>query len=149
MIVFEILFLKYSLIELIFIIFIGLYRGSATGSSVGFFMGLADGVFSTTAFGVSSFSYAITGYLAGRIPRRIDEENPLAQISIVFFGVIAAKTIGIIIEMIFTGNRSMFYIWWTAIFVVLAPMFFWIFKKWWIYWFRKLEVDRSKEASDF
>jgi rod shape-determining protein MreD len=137
----EILFSKFSLFGIFFIIFIGLYRGSSSGCSVGFFIGLIEGVFSASSFGVSSFSYSITGYLAGRLPRRIDEGNSLAQIMVVFFGVILTKVINVIIEMIFTGIQGSLYFDWTAIFILAVPLFFSVFRKWWKLWFIKLDVD--------
>ncbi|OGS33851.1 MAG: rod shape-determining protein MreD [Elusimicrobia bacterium RIFOXYC2_FULL_34_12] len=137
-----ILFSNTSLLGLIFIIFIGLYRGSATGSTIGFFLGLTDGIFASSTFGVLSFSYAVVGYVTGRLPGRIDEENPLAQIIIVFIGVIFSKIISIILEMIFTGNKGILGIGWEFIFVIFVPLFFTIFKKWWLLWFEKLTVER-------
>ncbi|MDD5687320.1 MAG: rod shape-determining protein MreD [Elusimicrobia bacterium] len=138
----EILLSKFSFIGLIFIVFVGLYRGASVGCSVGFFIGLLEGVFSTTSFGVGSFSYSIVGYLAGHISRRIDEENPLAQIIIVFLTIILNWVISSIIETLFTGIQGLFYLDWKIVFVVLSPLYFWILKKWWFFWFKKLEVER-------
>jgi len=138
----EILFSKFSVFGLFFIIFIGLYRGSYTGCTVGFFIGLIEGVFFATTFGTLSFSYSIIGYLTGRLPKRIDEENPLAQISIVFFGVAIANVINLIIEVLFTGIPGIFSIAWLIVPVIISPVFFLIFKKWWIFWFNRLDVER-------
>ena len=138
----EILFSKFSVFGLFFIIFIGLYRGSYSGCTVGFFIGIIDGVFFATTFGTLSFSYSIIGYLAGRLPKRIDEENPLAQISIVFLGVIVSQVINLIIEVIFTGIPGIFSIAWLIVPVIISPVFFLIFKKWWLFWFDRLDVER-------
>ena len=138
----EILFSRISVLGLIFVIFIGLYRGSASGCSIGFIIGLVDGIFSASTFGIFSFSYAVIGYVAGRIAKRIDEENPLAQIIIVFLGILLNKVVSMILEMIFTANKGLFYIGWTTIFIVLTPLFFVIFKKWWFKWFKRLNVER-------
>ena len=138
----EILFSKFSVFGLFFIIFIGLYRGSYSGCTVGFFIGLIEGVFFATTFGTLSFSYSIIGYLSGRLPKRIDEENPLAQISIVFLGVIVSQVINLIIEVLFTGIPGIFSITWLIVPVIISPVFFLIFKKWWLFWFNRLDVDR-------
>ncbi|HAX62020.1 MAG TPA: rod shape-determining protein MreD [Elusimicrobia bacterium] len=138
----EILFSKFSVFGIFFIIFIGLYRGSYSGCTVGFFIGLIEGVFFATTFGALSFSYSIIGYLSGRLPKRIDEENPLAQISIIFFGVVISDSINIIIEVLFTGIPGIFSIIWLIIPVIISPVFFLIFKKWWMLWFNRLDVER-------
>lgn len=138
----EIVFSKFSVFGLLFVIFIGLYRGSNSGCTAGFFIGLIEGVFSVTTFGVLSFSYSIVGYLSGRIPRRMDEENPVAQISVVFLGVIAAQIINLIIEVIFSGIPGVFSLFGLIFSVVLAPVLFFIFRKWWLLWFDRLEVER-------
>ena len=141
----EILFSKISIFGLFFIIFIGLYRGSYPGCTVGFFIGLIDGVFFAATFGTLSFSYSIIGYLAGRIPKRIDEENPFNQISVIFFGVVVASIINSIIEVIFTGIAGIFSIasiTWRIVPVIISPVFFLIFKKWWLLWFDRLDVER-------
>ena len=138
----EIALSKFSLFGIFFVIFIGMHRGSSAGATFGFFTGLIEGVFSATSFGVCSFSYSLTGYLAGRLPERIDEGNPLVQIIIIFSGVILAKAVNIIMEMIFTGTRSSFYNVLTIVFVLFAPLFFKVFKFWWHLWFKKLEVER-------
>lgn len=140
---FEILFSKFSVFGLLFIIFIGLYRGSYAGCTVGFFIGLIEGVFFTATFGVLSFSYSIIGYLSGRLPKRVDEENPLAQIFIVFGGVVVAGGINLIIEVLFTGIPGIFSISWIIIPIIISPVFFFIFKKWWFFWFKRLDVDRG------
>ncbi|MFH0947598.1 MAG: rod shape-determining protein MreD [Elusimicrobiota bacterium] len=131
-----------TLFGLFFIIFIGLYKGSYTGCTLGFFIGLIEGVFSVTTFGTLSFSYSIIGYLAGRIPKRIDEENLFAQISIVFIGVVVYKIINLIIEVLFTGIPGIFSFGWLIIPVFFTPVFFLFFKKWWLFWFNRLNVDR-------
>jgi rod shape-determining protein MreD len=139
---FEILFPVFSIFSLLFVAFIGLYKGSASGCTVGFFIGLVEGVFSASSFGVGSFSYSIVGYLIGRLSRRIDEDYSLVQISIVFLGVILSKVVSSIIEMLFTGLAGVFNLNWTIILVVLAPIFFIIFKKWWFLWFKRFGVER-------
>ncbi|MBI5572930.1 MAG: rod shape-determining protein MreD [Elusimicrobia bacterium] len=138
----EFLFSKFSVFGLFFIIFIGLYRGSYAGCTVGFFIGIIEGVFFAATFGVLSFSYSIIGYLSGRLPKRIDEENPFAQISIVFFGVVVANIINLIIEVLFTGIPGFFLILWLIVPVIISPVFFLIFKKWWLFWFDRLDVGR-------
>ena len=139
---FEIIFSKFSVFGLLFIIFIGLYRGSYSGCTAGFVIGIIEGVFSTTTFGVLSFSYSIVGYLAGRIPKRMDEENPIAQISVALLGVVISQVISLIIEVLFTGIPGIFSLGWVFIPAILTPMFFLIFKKWWFLWFDKLNVER-------
>ncbi|MDO8734957.1 MAG: rod shape-determining protein MreD [Elusimicrobiota bacterium] len=138
----EILFSKFSVFGLFFIIFIGLYRGSYSGCTVGFFIGLIEGVFFAATFGTLSFSYSIIGYLSGRLPKRIDEENPLAQISIVFLGAVVSQSINLIIEVLFTGIPGIFSITWIIVPVIISPVFFLIFKKWWLFWFNRLDVER-------
>lgn len=127
---------------LLFIIFIGLYRGSYSGCTAGFVIGIIEGVFSATTFGVLGFSYSIVGYLTGRIPKRMDEENPIAQISVALLGVVISQVINLIIEVLFTGIPGIFSLGWVFIPVIFTPMFFLIFKKWWFLWFDKLNVDR-------
>jgi len=142
---FDTLFSKFSVFGLFFIIFIGLYRGSYSGCTVGFFIGLIEGVFSAPTFGALSFSYSIIGYLAGRIPKRIDEENLTAQISIVFLGVVVSKIINLIIEVLFTGIPGIFSIASIILLIVpviISPVFSLIFKKWWFFWFARLNVER-------
>lgn len=138
----EILFSKFSVFGLFFIIFIGLYRGSYAGCTVGFFIGFIEGVFFATTFGVLSFSYTIIGYLSGRIPKRIDEENPFTQISIVFLGIVVSNIINLIIEVLFTGVPGIFSILWLIVPVIVSPIFFLIFKRWWLFWFNRLDVER-------
>ena len=130
---------------LFFIIFIGLYRGPYSGCTVGFFIGIIDGVFFAATFGTLSFSYSIIGYLSGRLPKRIDEENPFAQIFIVFLGVAVSNIISLIIEVLFTGIPGIFSIasiTWLIIPAIISPAFFLIFKKWWLFWFDRLDVER-------
>lgn len=139
---FEIILPKFSLFGIFFIIFIGLYRGASAGCTVGFIIGLFEGVFSATSFGVNSFSYSIVGYFAGRLPKRIDEGNILAQIIVVLVGVGLAKIINMIIEMIFIGLRGSFYLGIDFIGIILVPLFFRAFKMWWAVWFKYIDVDR-------
>ncbi|MEW6557636.1 MAG: rod shape-determining protein MreD [Elusimicrobiota bacterium] len=152
----EILVSKFSVLGLLFVIFTGLYRGSATGSTVGFVIGIIEGVFFTTSFGVLSFCYAIIGYLAGRIPKRIDENNTIVIVALAFLAAIISKIISLVVEMIFspsilnvfpgragfTGTVGTIGFNWTVIFLVFTPVFFWVFKKWYLVWFRKLDVER-------
>ncbi|MFH1540640.1 MAG: rod shape-determining protein MreD [Elusimicrobiota bacterium] len=130
------------LFGLFFTIFIGLYRGSRTGCTVGFFVGLIEGVFSATTFGVFSFSYSIIGYLSGCLPKRIDEENQFTQILIVFLGVIISKIVNSVIEVLLIGIPGTFSFRWIIIFIIFTPLFFLIFKKWWLLWFDNLDVER-------
>ncbi|MBN1384960.1 MAG: rod shape-determining protein MreD [Elusimicrobia bacterium] len=139
---FEIIISKFSLFGIFFIIFIGLYRGTSAGCTVGFFIGLLEGIFSATSFGISSFSYSIIGYFAGRLPKRVDEENIFAQIIVVLLGVSLAKAINIILEMIFIGIRGSFYFGLEFVAIILVPLFFKLFKIWWNVWFKQLDVER-------
>ena len=131
-----------TMLGIFFIIFIGLYNGSYAGCGVGFFIGIIDGVFSATTLGVCSFSYSIVGYLAGRLPKRIDENKPVTQIVVVLLGETISKAINLIIEVLFTGTYGIPSFGWHIITTILTPLFFLVFKKWWLLWFGRLDVER-------
>ena len=139
---FEFLIPRFSFLGLFFIVFVGLYRGSSAGCTIGFITGVVEGVFSIASLGISSFTYSLIGYLVGYIPLRIDETNPVIQILILFFSIVFVKIISGIIEIIFIGNRMPFHFDWTILLILLAPLVFWIFTKWWKIWFEKLVVKR-------
>ncbi|MGA1825790.1 MAG: rod shape-determining protein MreD [bacterium] len=62
---------------------VGLSRGSASGITFGFFVGLIQDAFSSGLFGAQSFSKAIWGYVSGRSVLKLDPRYPLVQLILI------------------------------------------------------------------
>ena len=135
----------FSFIPLLFVVFTGLYRGSAAGCTAGFILGIFNGIFSTTVLGVDSFTYSAAGFLAGAIPDRVDENSAFFQIVISSASVFFAVVMSSVIEVIFisSGNPLDFIHFDTsALLTIFSPAVFIILKKWWGLWFGKLVAER-------
>lgn len=127
---------------LVFVIFIGMFKGPSAGTTLGFFMGLLYGIFTSGGPGIHSFSYALVGFFAGLIPSRIDENNPIIQVMAVGIGMIFASIVSMSLELIFTKHPVWFEFDWSLGFSLFAPLVFWCLSKWWSVWFGPLYVDR-------
>lgn len=61
----------------------GLLRGSASGVTFGFFLGLIQDAFSSGLFGAQSFSKAIWGYASGRSVLKLNPGYPMVQLTLI------------------------------------------------------------------
>ena len=57
-------------------------------------------------------------------------------------GMVIFQIINLTVEVIFTGVPGFFSISWLIVPVFFTPIFFLIFKKWWLLWFDRLDVER-------
>ncbi len=135
----------FSFLPLIFVIFIGLYRGPSAGATAGFFFGLFNGIFAPAALGVDAFTYSAAGYLAGVIPDRVDENSPVVQIVVSFAAALLVSAAASLIEAVFSASGSsagIFRFGGPVFFTLLAPAVFFVFKKWRGFWFGELTAER-------
>ncbi len=65
-------------------VFFSLQLGSMPGQWVGFVLGLLADVASISILGSQTFMFTLIGNLVGRLHGQIDEEKPIAQMTLVF-----------------------------------------------------------------
>jgi len=119
---------------LLSIIFFAIRGGSLTGEILGFVLGLLSDIASTTVFGSQVFMLTFLGYLAGKLERKVDEDQPLAQVALVFILSIANLLGLVLLESLFGGSPQRF----KGIFMILNPVYstllcpivFWGLLKW-------------------
>ncbi|OQA90165.1 MAG: rod shape-determining protein MreD [Elusimicrobia bacterium ADurb.Bin231] len=129
-------------IGLLFIVFTGLYRGSSSGATIGFILGFCNDFFAGSAIGIDSFSYATIGFCAGLMPARFDENNPLLQTAVSIVCFILAEILGGALELLFVSAGTFFSFDYSILIVLFAAPIFFVFKKWWIFWFKELVAIR-------
>lgn len=66
----------------------GFIFGSVVGQWLGFSWGLWMDTIGVHLFGLNGFLFALMGYLAGKLRRRIDSERPIPQLVIALMGTL-------------------------------------------------------------
>ncbi len=61
-----------------------LLEGSRSGAILGFWGGLMEGIFTTTALGVTAFIKTVAGYVVGELRRRVVTRTVLWPMAVVF-----------------------------------------------------------------
>jgi len=115
-------------------VFFAIRGGSLTGEIFGFVSGLLSDIASTTVFGSQVFMLTLLGYLAGKLERKVDEDQPLAQMVLVFVLSIVHLLGLVLLESLFGGSPQRFS--GIVIFLnpfystLLCPVIFWGLLKW-------------------
>ena len=121
---------------LMFVVYTALNKGIMKGQLAGFFYGLTWDVLSNDIFGVKTLSFTIAGYLAGSFNKKLNKNQPLTQIIVMFVGIIITKLIVNIVyvimpvsEMVAVQNFELSF--WSLfnifINIVLVPVIFKVF----------------------
>ena len=76
---------------LIYIVYIGLNRGSIKGELTGFFYGLIWDILSTDIFGIRALTFTISGYISGRFNKKLDKNQVLTQIIVMFLSLVVVQ----------------------------------------------------------
>lgn len=76
---------------LIYIVYIGLNKGSIKGELTGFFYGLIWDILSTDILGIRTLTFTISGYLSGRFNKNLDKAQPLTQIIVMFLSLLIVQ----------------------------------------------------------
>lgn len=93
---------------LLTVIFFGLYRGPVTGEILGFALGLLADSASISIFGSQTFMFTLIGFISGRLQGKINEEKPIAQMSLVFFMSLLYVAGLALLESLFGGSWERF-----------------------------------------
>lgn len=100
--------------DLIFLLVlsIGFLQGPLLGEVTGFFMGFIADIMGVSLFGLHSFLFSLTGYIAGKMRRRVDSERVPSQIVIAFFGTIIFNWAGSAVRLLMeeAGSRNGFWL---------------------------------------
>ncbi len=115
-------------------VFFSLQLGSMRGQWVGFILGLLADVASISILGSQTFMYTLIGNLVGRLHGQIDEEKPIAQMTLVF-AASSLYFVGLLaFESFFTGSvvrfgsRATFF---QPLYTTfMGPIVFWILSRW-------------------
>lgn len=76
---------------LIYIVYIGLNKGSVKGEFTGFLYGLFWDILSTDIFGIRTLTFTISGYLSGRFNKKLDKNQPLTQIIVMLLSLVVVQ----------------------------------------------------------
>jgi rod shape-determining protein MreD len=136
---------RFPVFGFLFVVFIGLFKGSSAGCTLGFFIGLLEGIFSVSTFGVFSFSYPIVGYLSGIVPGRVDENSLIMQVIVSFVALIFMKAIGFCLGIFFPHAAGQAFSGAQLLVMLAAPAIFFVFGRWWALWFGGLTVERIRK----
>lgn len=91
-------------------IYMGVRHGSWAGLWTGFFWGMLADVASISVFGAQTFMLTLIGYSVGRMQGKVDEEKPVAQVSLVL-ACSAAFLAGLYFFESFFGGLSQRFSW--------------------------------------
>ena len=86
----------------------GLLRGSSSGLTVGFFLGLIQDSFSGGLFGSQAFSKTIWGYLSGMSVSQLDPKQPVVQLMLIFVFSLGDALLVYFIHRIFVSSAPLF-----------------------------------------
>lgn len=76
---------------LIYIVYIGLNKGSLKGELTGFFYGLIWDILSTDIFGIRALTFTLSGYLSGMFNKKLDKNQPLTQLIVMFLSLLVIQ----------------------------------------------------------
>lgn len=76
---------------LIYIVYIGLNKGSVKGELTGFLYGLFWDILSTDIFGIRALTFTISGYLSGKFNKKLDKNQPLTQIIVMLLSLLIVQ----------------------------------------------------------
>ncbi len=118
-------------------VFFSLQLGSMQGQWVGFILGLLADVASISILGSQTFMFTLIGNLVGRLHGQIDEEKPIAQMTLVFSASVLYFAGLLMFENFFTGSATRFgsrATFFQPLYTTLmGPVVFWVLGRWcWI-----------------
>lgn len=121
---------------LLAVIFFAVHYGALSGAIIGFVWGLFADSSSICIFGSQTFMFTLIGYFSGKLRRKIDEEQLVAQMGLVLLMSIVYVLGLIFFESFFmdsseTGRlKSGILIFQPVYSTVISPLVFWILA-WW------------------
>lgn len=120
---------------LLTVVCVSLFRGALVGECFGFGLGLLFDALSLHPFGSQAFLYTLIGYLVGRQSGKIDTENSLARVALVFL-VTLFYLFGLFLLISFFSSAEKRIILFPELIlnVGFAVPFFWLMKKWFNLW---------------
>lgn len=91
---------------LICTVYHGFSRGPGLGQGVGFVSGLALDALSADMFGASAILLSLVGYTSGMMQRIWDEEQPTAQMLLVFLSTMATRLGFLVLQGLFSDHAQ-------------------------------------------
>ncbi|MDR0956609.1 MAG: rod shape-determining protein MreD [Endomicrobium sp.] len=122
---------KFPNFILIFIVYIGLSKGSMFAQLMGFLFGLTWDVFSTDFFGIRTIMFTIIGYFSGKLNKNFDGDKILTQYVVVFLASVVYKLGTNLICYVILSNKDYNFLILDSslkifITVLIAPVIFYI-----------------------
>jgi|GEM_PF-2216270 len=93
------------------VIFFGFHFGTARGAETGLVAGFLKDVFSTTGFGVNTFSFLLAGALAGYLKKKLARENFVIEFFISAAAVYLVAGVSFLELSRFTGGAMLAGFW--------------------------------------
>ena len=96
---------------LIYVVFIALNKGPMSGQITGFIYGFTWDILSTDIFGVRALTLTICGHLAGKFNKKLNKDQALVQIMLMFICLVITQVSLIFLYLIIPndfGNRTLF-----------------------------------------
>jgi rod shape-determining protein MreD len=120
---------------LLTVVSISLFRGVFVGEFFGFALGLLSDTLSLNPFGSQAFLYTLVGYLVGRQNGKIDADNSVAQVVLVFL-VTLFYLFGLFLLITFFSSAEKKLILFPELILNIgfAVPFFWLMKEWFNLW---------------
>jgi rod shape-determining protein MreD len=118
---------------LIFIIYIGCFKGSFKGQTLGFVVGIIKDIFSMSVFGTNAFIFTIIGYLAGNISINLDRKKIFIKMFLTFIFSYIYILLFYVVQFVFGNKFKINYnpliLIKPFINILFVPVCFFVFKK--------------------
>lgn len=120
---------------LLTVVGVSLFRGALSGEFFGFALGLLSDTLSLNPFGSQALLYTLIGYFVGEQNGKIDADNQIAQIILVFL-VSLFYLFGFFLLVTLFSSAEKRLILFPQLFlnILFAVPFFWLIKKWFNLW---------------
>jgi len=123
---------------LLLVVYIALAQGVIAGIFFGFTLGLLSDIFSLNPFGSQAFLFTLVGYLAGRQNGKIDADQPLAQVILVFLTSFVYLFGLYLFTSFFSVPEKKFNLFPQILMNIFFTVpFFWFFRYWFKLWRQK------------